>query len=893
MTAVSQRIPNYIGGVSQQADEKMVLGQVKDALNCYPDITLGMLKRPGGKFLGTLSGLTANTANSAAWFSMFRDNQEKYIASISSAGVPKVWNILNGTAATITYPAGKQAAIESYLTATDYRSIKTLTINDFTYIVNSEKQVTAKAAPTYSLKRQATLVVTAVEHNVTYSVTIGTTTFTYTTPGPGGGGGGGGTLTVSQVMLGIFNSITSGFATKTIIDNTIYLTFNSDTSVSGVAGPTGKDLRVFQDSVSTFSSLPEQAYNGQIVKINNTTANQDDFYLKFIGTTSGTAGTYSQTTTTVTVTTAVNHGLTTGALVNVAFSSGTGVPGTYSVTVTSPTVFTYTANTSQTTSGDVVVSNTSNVGYWEETIAPDVSTGFNEDTMPVVLIRTSLSPLTFRATFLDGSESFNNLPLLWEPRLVGDEETNSQPSFVGKTIQDIFLYNNRLGFLTEDNVSMSQAGDYYNFYNKSATTQTAADPIDLSCASVKPAIIRSVLPITQGLLLFSDSQQFLMEAENGAFTPANVTINAIANYECDRYIKPVDLGSTVLYVSRNQSWARAFEIFTRGQRNSPTVTETTKIVPEWMPQTITEAVGSAQNGLWVASSRTSRYMYLHRFYEQGEERPMASWIRWYLPDNVIHTAIQNDILYVLTSGTNGYQVTQYTLVLAPTTGGLINSLGNYVDPYLDAWCEVTDNFIVSPTPPTAPTYDQVNNTTKVYLPTYFNTTKVIRFVVGLLKVGSPGTQSGYTNVATLLSDGGGTFFHIPGDVTGNSIYVGYEYNMEITLPRYYYNMGEVGVDFTGVTTTARMAFYTGLGGDIYFSIRDRSRPEWFSIGGAQIADFYTAGTSPFRDTFVYKVPIYQRPDNYTMKVTSNTPFPVSLVSMQWEGQYSPGFYRRT
>jgi hypothetical protein len=513
--------------------------------------------------------------------------------------------------------------------------------------------------------------------------------------------------------------------------------------------------------------------------------------------------------------------------------------------------------------------------------------------MPIALIRTSTSPLTFRATFLDGSETINNLPLLWEPRLVGDEESNSHPTFVNNTIQDVFLFNNRLGFLTEDNVSMSQAGDYYNFYHKSATTVTVSDPIDLSCASIKPATVRSVVPVTQGLLLFSDSQQFLMEAENGAWTPANCSISTIANYECDRYIKPVDLGSTVLYVSRNQSWSRAFEIFVRGQRETPTVTETTKVVPEWMPQSITETVGSAQNGLWVASGRTSNYMYLHRYYEQADERVMAAWVRWQLPSNVIHTSIQSDVLYVLTSGTEGYTVTQYKLVLAPSTGGLINSLGNTVDPNLDSWCEVTDNTMVSPTPPTAPSYSNITDTTKVYLPTYFNTSKVIRFVVGLLKVGSPGTQSGYTNVAVLATDGGGTYFTIPGNVTSNYIYVGYEYNMEVTLPRYYYSMGQAGVDFTAVTTTSRMAFYTGLGGDVYFSIRDRSRPEWSSIGGAQIADFYTANTSPFRDAYIYKVPIYQRPDNYTMKVTSNTPFPVSLVSMQWEGQYSPGFYRRS
>jgi hypothetical protein len=821
MTSVSQRIPNFIGGVSQQADEKMLLGQVKDALNCYPDVTLGMLKRPGGKFLGRLASMTANTADTAAWFSMFRDNQEKYIATISSAGVIKVWNLLTGLAGSVTYPSGKQASIESYLTATDYRSLKTLTINDFTYIVNSEKVVTTKAAPSWNAKRQATIVITGIEHNVTYTVKIGGSTFTYTTPGPGGGGGGG-SLTIDQVMTGISTAITSGFATKTIIDNTIYLTFSTDTNVSGYAGPTGKDLRTFQDSVDTFARLPEQAKHDQVVKINNTSANLDDFYLKFV--------------------------------------ADDGVSGK---------------------------------GFWEETVAPNVSTGLNEATMPIALIRTSVSPLTFRATFLDGSETINNLPLLWEPRLVGDNESNSHPSFANHTIQDVFLFNNRLGFLTEDNVSMSQAGDYYNFYHKSATTVTAADPIDLSCASIKPATIRSVVPITQGLLLFSDSQQFLMEAENGAWTPANCSISTIANYECDRYLKPVDIGSTVLYVSRNQSWARAFEIFTRGQRETPTVTETTKIVPEWMPQTITDASGSAQNGLWVASGRTSKNVYLYRFYDQGEERIMASWVRWLLPSNVIHTAIQNDILYVLTSGTEGYTLSQYKLVLAPSTGGLINSLGNTVDPYLDSWCEVTDNAMVSPTPPTAPTYSNTTGVTKVYLPTYFNTTKIIRFVVGLLKTGSPGTQSGYTNVATLTSDGGGTYFTIPGDVTGNYIYVGYEYNMELTLPRYYYSMGQAGVDFTAVTTTSRMAFYTGLGGDVYFSIRDRSRPEWASIGGAQVADFYISNTSPFRDTYVYKVPIYQRPDNYTMKVTSNTPFPVSLVSMQWEGQYAPGFYRRS
>lgn len=828
MTSVSQRIPNFLGGVSQQADEKMLLGQVKEAINCYPDITLGMLKRPGGKFIGKLSGLAYNTADNAAWFSVLQSATDKYIASVSSAGVLSVWNLLTGQTATINYPTGKQASIVSYLTATDYRSIKTLTINDYTYILNTEKTVTAITASSWNAKRQATIVINTVEHGIAYSVVIGGTTFTYTAPSSGSGH-----LVLSTVANGISNAITSGFATKIVVDNTVYLTFSSDTDVSAFAGPDGKYLRAFQDSSpGPITALPEQAKNSQVVKIANSSGALDDFYLKF-----------------------------------------------------------------------VADDGTSGKGYWEETIAPNVSTGFNADTMPVALIRTSTSPLTFKATFLDGSTQIdgsatvtaNDDTLIWDPRRVGDDNTNSQPSFVGHTIKDIFLFNNRLGFLSEDNVSMSQAGDYYNFFFKSATTVTASDPIDLSCASVKPAVITSVIPVTQGLLLFSDNQQFLMEAENGAWTPSNCSISTIANYDYDRYLKPVDLGSTILYVSRNQSWARAFEIFVRGQRETPTVTETTKVVSEWIPSSITDATGSAQNGLWVGSGRTSRYMYLHRFYEQGDERPMASWVKWYLPSNVVHTAIQGDVLYVLTSGAEaeGYTITQYKLVQAATTSGLVNVLGNAVDPYLDSWCEVTDASIVSPTPPTAPNYDQNSDLTKVYLPTYFDTTKSIKFVVGTLKAGGSGIQTGYTNTVTLLSDLGGSYFNIPGDVSLNYIYVGYEYNMEVTLPRYYYSMGQAGVDYTAVTTTARMSFYTGLGGDISFYIKDRSRPGWSSVGGAQIADFYAANTSPFRDSYVYKVPIHQRPDNYTMKVTSNTPFPVSLVSMQWEGRYSPGFYGRS
>ena len=95
----------------------------------------------------------------------------------------------------------------------------------------------------------------------------------------------------------------------------------------------------------------------------------------------------------------------------------------------------------------------------------------------------------------------------WTERLTGDDTTNSHPSFVGKKIQQAFFHSSRLGFLTNDNVSMSQANEFYNFYHVSAMTQIASDPVDLSTSSIRPTLLTGVLPTAQGLILFSKNQQ--------------------------------------------------------------------------------------------------------------------------------------------------------------------------------------------------------------------------------------------------------------------------------------------------------------------------------------------------------------------------------------------------
>ena len=55
MAAVSQKIPNLLGGISQQPDPVKLPGQVREAVNVYLDPTFGCRKRPSTEYVGTLA----------------------------------------------------------------------------------------------------------------------------------------------------------------------------------------------------------------------------------------------------------------------------------------------------------------------------------------------------------------------------------------------------------------------------------------------------------------------------------------------------------------------------------------------------------------------------------------------------------------------------------------------------------------------------------------------------------------------------------------------------------------------------------------------------------------------------------------------------------------------
>lgn len=86
-------------------------------------------------------------------------------------------------------------------------------------------------------------------------------------------------------------------------------------------------------------------------------------------------------------------------------------------------------------SDDYYVTYKASENVWKECAEPGILAGYDKATMPHIMTRNA-----------DGS--FTVKQAQWDDRDTGDEDSNSNPSFVDGKINDVFLFRNRLGFLS-------------------------------------------------------------------------------------------------------------------------------------------------------------------------------------------------------------------------------------------------------------------------------------------------------------------------------------------------------------------------------------------------------------------------------------------------------------
>ena len=905
MAAVSQSIPNLLGGVSQQPDPIKLPGQVREAVNAYLDPTFGCKKRPPTEFVGLLAN---NIPSDAKWFPIFRDNDERYIIAIYKSGSPatiqvKAWDANTGQTRTVTVSSSAQ----TYLDTTNLNNLKTLSIADYTLISNSDRDVSMNAVQLTTTKEEALVVINSIAYNTTYSIDLNRDGNTSQTkvyraaeleiiPGSyevadngacsqhSAGDHTGSATGKSGLQFRITNQCSAYYDEES---NSYISRYNASVilknggvgwrvgdTVTATQGGKQFTIRVSKeafeytyasDGIATFTT-PSNASSGTL-QIGDIITNLKNAVNAISNYTCDSIGNVLRIkrSDTRSFNIAVRGGTTNQAMTVIKDTANDIAELPFQCF---PDFICKVKNTQDSTADDYYVifepdaAGIPGAGSWTETIKPGIETGLNSSTMPHALVRQANGNFTLDA--LNSSSAFGG----WASKEVGDEYSNPNPSFVDKGISNMFFFANRLGFLCEDAVILSQPGDYFNFFQTSAITVTDSDPIDLTASSKKPAILQAAIGTPKGLILFAENSQFLMASQEVAFGPSTVKLTEIATYTYKSITEPLSTGVSVMFVTEADTYTKILEMAADSVDNRPTVSDNTRIIPEYIPPDLKWATNSPNNSMLFWGDNTNT-VFSFKFFNAGNERQLAGWSKWTFPTQVRMMEFDNDTAYIVSyDGTNS-TLQKMELLDDPDTAPISTSFNTKFLPRLD--------FIHTKASLTTST---VGTNTKIYFPTggYVNGTTPV-FIM------TSGADAGYFIRPTIQTDGGGKFILVPSSLTSVNYVIGMQYRMTVSLPAFY-------VATEGKADRIDNPVVEMLYLDLYYS--GRYEVEIEKLGYTNYthnvdiarAGLYLANAPALEEVVTKTVPIFCLGRDAKASIYADDPVPSAITSYSWQGHYN-------
>lgn len=226
-------------------------------------------------------------------------------------------------------------------------------------------------------------------------------------------------------------------------------------------------------------------------------------------------------------------------------------------------------------------------------------------------------------------------PSEWGGREVGDSESNADPTFVGKTINSMFLYKGRMCFLSDENLIMSEVSSYENFYRTSVTQLLDTDRIDVASTTGQVNILRHAVAFGDSLVLFSDRQQFKV-TQGEVLSPATIGLQPTTAYDGSPSVAPVNSGPNVFFVTDGPRFAIVREMYI-DQNNGEQfdAAEITIQVPKYIPTKITNmAVSTYEDVLVLHSQREPNTLYIYKWFLDGKRKVQSSWSKWKFDEGV-------------------------------------------------------------------------------------------------------------------------------------------------------------------------------------------------------------------------------------------------------------------
>lgn len=497
-------------------------------------------------------------------------------------------------------------------------------------------------------------------------------------------------------------------------------------------------------------------------------------------------------------------------------------------------------------------------GTWKETVKPGIPCKLDPATLPHALIRQA-----------DGTFTFG--PLEWGERICGDEDSAPFPSFVGRTLNGLFFYRNRLSFISGENVVMSEVGEFFNFFLTTVTTLVDSDVVDVAASHTKSSILHHAVTFSGGLLLFSDQSQFVLEHDT-VLSNATVSIKPVTEFEASMKATPVSSGKTVFFATDKGEWGGVREYITLPDNSDQNdASDITAHVPRYVRGNVSRLECSTnEDMLLVLSEEMRTSLWLYKYFWNGSEKIQSAWSRWDMCGEVLSAAILNTGVYLIMQYGDGVYLEKMDI-----TPGYKDE-GETFEYCLDR--KITERDV------TLGAYDAINKTTAITLPYDIPagyTPVVVTRTGGPDAPGNLLRRVDVTGPRTLTVEGP--------DAHGRKLFIGIPYESSYTFSTFAIREGDSkgNAVTTGRLQLRRLTLNCSNTGFLHMHVTPKFRPtSTYTFTGRELGHGTNIiGAIPLY-TGTINFPILSLNTQVEVKVGSDSFLPFALVNASWEGFYN-------
>ena len=585
----------------------------------------------------------------------------------------------------------------------------------------------------------------------------------------------------------------------------IYISSPSPFTISSLNTYSNSYIGSFKDKAQKLSDLPTSAKDGMIIQIEgDVDAGQDDYYLKFVTN---------------------------------AFSGEIGE------------------------------------GVWEECAAPGLENGLepNPASMPHLLIKQPNGTFVFKkadgenhTSSATGTPTYDYSAFKWGSRLVGDKTTNPDPTFIGRTINNMFLFKNRFGFLSDENIILSEAGEYFNFFRTTVIDLLDTAPIDIASASSEVSILRHAVPLAEKLVVLSDAGQFILQSDT-ALSSKTVAMARSTAYNILKDAEPSASENAVFFAFNRGSFSGVREYIPSDVEDNFEAIDISAQIPKYIPGKITKIIAANhENVVFCMTEGDPDALYVYNYYNGDRQRIQSAWHRWEFGAGakILNIDLIDTDLYLTVYRTGGVFIEKIAIEVGKADAG-----SNYVA-RLDRRVSNTSTGV------------SVNGNL-VTLPYTVTSGRSIEVM----------TASGKRLTASLDGDSQVTF-NVGEDMTGVSFFAGEAYTMSYTFS---------DLVLREQTKTGGLAVMTD----------GRIQVRYGTLTFGESGSFSVAVTPDFRDTSTHtftgrilgagsmklgevplesgelRFPVFSKADQVNVTVTNDAPLPCNLLSAEYEISWNP------